>query len=208
MMQDSSLNDIKLIIGIGNPGEEYARTLHNAGKMFVEWRSSDIDANMRINTNLRIKNSPDSHAFADSHRGEWKTPNKKHFCYIRRDGPTLITTTTFMNESGASVKEALVFFKAKPEEILVVHDESDLALGTYTYSFARGAAGHHGIESIVRVLGNSNFWRLRIGIRPETGGRRKKAEEFVLKNVSAANLKKLQEAFVQATEEMPWLKQN
>jgi len=89
-----------------------------------------------------------------------------------------------MNESGKAVKEAVKYFRAKPEEILIIHDDSDIELGKYKISFGRGSAGHQGVESIIKSLGTKNFWRLRIGIRRT---KRKKAGEFVLKKITPAD---------------------
>lgn len=97
------------------------------------------------------------------------------------------------------MKKALKKHGAKPEEVLIVHDDSDIALGNFKLSFGRGSAGHKGVESIINALGTKNFWRLRLGIRPqERGGleaARKKAEEFVLRKISAKDRKTLGEVF-------------
>lgn len=173
MADTSSLRDIKLIIGLGNPGEEYAHTFHNAGRLFIAWRAQSCGKEI----------------------GHFKTPTRKHFSYETCDGQTLAVPTTFMNESGIAVSEALAFFNAAPEELLVVHDDSDLNLGEHAYAFDRGSAGHHGIDSVVGALGTTAFWRLRIGIRPEIEGPRKKAGEFVLRQLSLAERERLQGVF-------------
>ncbi len=104
---------------------------------------------------------------------------------------------TYMNESGRSVAKAMKKFGVKPENLLIVHDDSDIELGKYKFSFGRGAAGHHGVENIQATLKTNNFWRLRIGIRPaqKESGTRKKAEEFVLKKISPADKKLLEKVF-------------
>src|SRR3989344_7401948 len=78
----------------------------------------------------------------------------------------IIKSEVYMNESGRFVAQALKKHNVKPEQLLIVHDDSDLQLGTYKLQFGRGAAGHHGIENVIKVLKTKNFWRLRIGIRP------------------------------------------
>jgi PTH1 family peptidyl-tRNA hydrolase len=112
----------------------------------------------------------------------------------------LLKTDVYMNESGAFVKKALKKYNAQPEELLIVHDDSDIAVGNYKLSFERGAAGHHGIESIQQHLNTNNFWRLRIGIRPQNEKIRQKAEKFVLKKISATNKKILEKVFQKAIE--------
>ena len=113
---------------------------------------------------------------------------------------TLQKITGYMNEAGSSVKEIIRQHNATPEATLIIHDDSDIQLGEYKFSFARGAAGHKGVQNIMDVLKTKNFWRLRIGIRPKqkTGAVRKKSEEFVLKNITPTNLKVLNEVFTLA----------
>ncbi|MEK7114725.1 MAG: aminoacyl-tRNA hydrolase, partial [Patescibacteria group bacterium] len=75
----------------------------------------------------------------------------------------LLKTDVYMNQSGNFVKKTLKKYKIKPEEILIVHDDSDIELGKYKISFGRGSAGHNGVQSIIDALKTKNFWRLRIG---------------------------------------------
>ncbi len=108
-----------------------------------------------------------------------------------------------MNKSGKAVAEAKKRFKVKSEEILIIHDDSDIELGKYKFSFGRGSAGHKGIESIIKALKTKNFWRLRIGIRSKKVGlsaeaRRAKAEDFVLKKITKKDLLIFNEVFSNA----------
>ena len=107
----------------------------------------------------------------------------------------LVKTDVYMNESGKFVKEALKNHKAKPDSLLIVHDDSDIALGKYKLSFARNAGGHRGVQNIIDQLKTNAFWRLRIGIRPLREKVRAKADELVLKKISPANRKKLEGVF-------------
>src|SRR3989304_4245173 len=149
------LQDIKLIIGLGNPGKEYEKTYHNVGFLF-------------INQKLKIKNQNDN----------VKLKNADFFEY----------------------------FKVKPEEILIIHDDSDIEIGKYKLSFNRGAAGHLGVQSIMDALGTKNFWRLRIGIRKKTGlpaeARQVKAGEMVLKKISKKDLEILEDVFKKSLENL------
>lgn len=141
-----------LIVGLGNPDPEYTNTFHNAGVLAVD-------------------------SLAGGPTG-WKTA--PHFSY-RKDGRTiLVKPTTFMNDSGKAVRAALSYFKLLPEALIVLHDDADIPLGETRFVFARGAAGHHGIESIIKELGTNAFWRLRIGVRTGKG----KAGSFVLRPMS------------------------
>ncbi|MDP1706509.1 MAG: aminoacyl-tRNA hydrolase [bacterium] len=170
------IKGIKLIIGLGNPGQEYENTYHNAGNKFVDFLKKKL-----IDDNISYK-------------------KEKGFEYAKINDLTLAKTLVFMNESGLAVKKAAVFTKAKPEEILVVHDDSDLNIGDQKISLNRGTGGHKGVESAAKNLKTKNFWRLRIGIRPEEKNR-SKAGSFVLKNISTANLKKIENLFEKVIKE-------
>ncbi len=171
---DQQQPQYKIIIGLGNPGEEYANTYHNVGFLAVDHLISSA------------KNMP------------IKVLTSKKIAYAKKGNVIFIKPSTFMNESGIAVKNALRQFKVSPEEVLVIHDDSDIAIGEYKLSFERGAGGHKGIESIITHLKTKKFWRLRIGIRPQTvaGVPRKKALDFVLKNISKTNQHLLKSVFI------------
>jgi len=96
-----------------------------------------------------------------------------------------------MNESGRVVSSAMKHFNVKSEEILIIHDDSDIETGSYKLSYGAGSAGHNGIKSIIECLGTEGFWRLRIGIR---GMHVEKAGDFVLQKISPRDKEKLEEA--------------
>lgn len=169
----------KLIIGLGNPSEEYKGTYHNVGFEAIDFLTK-----------------PDS-----SEKQKWGASSSKKFEYLKINGVIFAKSLVFMNQSGEAAASAIKYFHLKPEQILVIHDDSDIYLGSYKLSFGRGAAGHHGIENINCALKNAVYWRLRIGIRPkEISGKRKKAEEFVLKKIKAADKKILISVFQKITE--------
>lgn len=155
---------IKLIIGIGNPGEKYANTYHNLGANLIDYLSED-DRRFESSRLFAFKKIP-----------------------MAGGSVVLIKTKTFMNESGEAAHEAMRYFKAKPNEIILAHDDSDIELGHFKLAFGRGAAGHNGISSVIRSIRTQDFWRLRIGIRtsPKTGVAKKrlKAGDFVLRKIS------------------------
>tara|TARA_R110002073_G_scaffold290625_1_gene455600 strand:+ start:429 stop:1028 length:600 start_codon:yes stop_codon:yes gene_type:complete len=135
---------LKLIVGIGNPGEQYARTRHNVGVWLVS-------------------------RFADQ-QGVTFSKEKKFFGRTATtvfDGHEirLLLPDTYMNESGKSVAALVNFFKVDPEEILVVHDELDLDTGLIRFKQGGGLAGHNGLRSITQRLGGTqDYNRLRIGV--------------------------------------------
>ncbi|KDN09302.1 Peptidyl-tRNA hydrolase [Gilliamella apicola] len=135
---------IKLIVGLANPGNEYAATRHNAGAWFVEQLAE------RYNQSLKNE--------------------QKFFGYTSRINISghdvrLLVPTTFMNLSGKAVQAMATFYQIKPEEILVAHDELDLNPGIAKLKFGGSHGGHNGLKDIASKLGNNlNFYRLRIGI--------------------------------------------
>jgi PTH1 family peptidyl-tRNA hydrolase len=137
---------VKLIVGLGNPGEEYERTPHNMGFLVVD----------------RI---------ASEHRVEIR--NRQCRALTARiqvgDEPVLLAKPeTYMNLSGLSVRELVAEYEAKPEaDLIVIQDELDFPLGTLRIHTRRSSAGHNGIESIIRALGTQDFLRIRIGVAPE-----------------------------------------
>ncbi|MCL4530917.1 MAG: aminoacyl-tRNA hydrolase, partial [Chloroflexi bacterium] len=109
---------------------------------------------------------------------------KKLFAAAAADRAIFVAPLTFMNESGIAAREALKQFGAKPEDLIVIHDDSDLPVGKYKISRNVRAAGHKGVQSIIDVIGTKDFTRIRIGIRPPVEQRRAKAETFVLKKIT------------------------
>lgn len=137
-------SSIKLIVGLGNPGQQYESTRHNAGVWFLEQISRKFNA--PLNQDSKYKGLV---ARATIHGEDVR----------------LLFPTDFMNNSGKSVAALANFFKIKPEEILVAHDELDIPPGTIKLKQGGGHGGHNGLRDIISCLGNNkNFYRLRIGI--------------------------------------------
>jgi PTH1 family peptidyl-tRNA hydrolase len=134
---------IRLIVGLGNPGPEYAATRHNAGFWFVDALAH------RLKVSLAPERAYSGLAARTSVGGQtlW-----------------LLEPTTFMNVSGKSVAALARFFKILPEEILVAHDELDLMPGQAKLKIGGSPAGHNGLKDIHAQLGSADYWRLRLGI--------------------------------------------
>ena len=170
----------KLVVGLGNPGPEYEHTYHNAGALALEAAKDE---------------------FEKMHGGRIPfSKYKNRFEYARVGEMLFARPLAFMNESGAAVREAARMAKAGPEEIFVMHDDSDLAVGSLKVEAGRNAAGHHGVESIIEALGSKEFTRARIGIRPEREAVRRKAADIVLKTISKKDGEALQRVFAAIAE--------
>lgn len=135
------MTDTWLVVGLGNPGPEYAGTRHNIGFMAVDalaerWKAS---------------------AFSKKFQGEIADVT------VQSQRALLLKPLTFMNRSGGSVQAASAFYKIPPERILVMHDELDLPVGKLRIKQGGGANGHNGLKDIDRVIG-PDYWRLRLGI--------------------------------------------
>lgn len=114
----------------------------------------------------------------------------------------ILNSESYMNQSGLFVKQELKKHNSKPENLLIVHDDSDIEIGNYKLSFGRNSAGHKGVQNIINQIKTKNFWRLRIGIRPPKEKIRSKADDFVLKNISPANKNKFEEVFKKAVKDL------
>jgi peptidyl-tRNA hydrolase, PTH1 family len=143
-----------LVAGLGNPGREYAHNRHNVGWLVVE-------------------------ELARRHGGSWRAKFTGRLAEVRIDGHkvALLKPETFMNDSGRAVKAAMQFFKLEPEQVLVVHDETDLEHGRLQARRGGGLAGHNGLRSVNQHLGTPEFLRLRVGVgRPGRGDPRPLAD--------------------------------
>jgi len=149
-----------LIVGLGNPGEKYENTRHNLG-------FAVLDALLQKLTPVK--------------KTAWKE-NKKFNSEIAKIGNLILAKPqTFMNASGMAVSKIANFYKIEPAEIWVIHDEIDLPLEQLRIVRGRGAAGHRGVDSIIKELGTTGFVRFRLGIgHPGLGSSDKEVERYVL----------------------------
>ena len=151
---------MKLIVGLGNPGEKYEKTRHNLGFMVVDALFQRLEPVKKTTWN----------------------ENKKFDCLIARLGDLiLVKPQTMMNASGFAVSKLANFYKIKPEDIWIVHDDVDILLGRIKIRQAGAAAGHHGVESIIEHLGTDDFVRFRLGIGKVGRGAEGNVEAYVLR---------------------------
>jgi len=132
---------IRLIVGLGNPGPEYAPTRHNVGFWFV-----------------------DALAQSQAFKAEARFHGELSRLSRRGQDLRLLKPSTYMNHSGRSVAAVSRYFEIPPEQILIAHDELDLPVGTVRLKQGGGHAGHNGLRDTINLLGSRDFWRLRIGI--------------------------------------------
>ena len=130
---------LRLVVGLGNPGREYARTRHNAGFRFADALAARLGASFGVEAKF---------AGDVAKAGELR----------------ILKPSTYMNLSGRAVAAVARFFAIAPDAILVAHDELDLPAGDAKLKFGGGHAGHNGLRDVVPQLGTADFWRLRIGI--------------------------------------------
>ncbi len=171
---------IKLIVGLGNPGAEYAQTRHNAGFWFIDelawaWKAVLKEEKKFFGETARVS---------------------------RPEGDVwLLKPNTFMNRSGQAVAALASFYKIKPEEILVVHDELDIPCGRIRFKLGGGNGGHNGLKDIQARLGTPNFYRLRLGINHP--GDRNLVVGYVLNKPSAEDRQAIEEAVAKSLQRLP-----
>ena len=169
---------MKLVVGLGNPGEKYERTRHNAGFWLVE--------RFAAQTGTVMRRDPKFQALVGRHQpsGVW-----------------LLLPQSFMNASGRPVQMLASFFKIVPADMLVVHDELDFAPGVVKIKQGGGIAGHNGLRDISARLGTHDYWRLRLGICHP--GERQAVTDYVLHKPGQEERAEIDAAIARALEVLP-----
>jgi len=167
---------VRLVVGLGNPGKEYERTRHNAGFWLVE-------------------------RFASANGVMLRKDGKFQALVGRHEQAFLLMPQSFMNGSGRAVQMLAGFFKIKPEETLVVHDELDFTPGVARVKQGGGIAGHNGLKDISQRLGSHDYWRLRIGIGHP--GDKDAVADYVLQKPSAEDKTAIDQAIDRALQVLP-----
>lgn len=175
-------NKIKMMVGLGNPGSEYEQTRHNAGFWFIDELAWQYKATLK--------------------------EEKKFFGSVARISIScsdlwLLKPSTFMNRSGQAVAALAQFYKIKPEEILVVHDELDIPCGRIKFKLGGGNGGHNGLKDIQARLGTPDFYRLRLGI--DHPGDRNLVVGYVLNKPSPEHRQQIDEAINKSLKAVPIL---
>lgn len=173
---------IKLFVGLGNPGAEYEATRHNAGFWWIEALSRELKAPL---------------GFDKSYFGQVARTT------VNGQAVWLLAPQTFMNLSGKSVASLVRFFKIKPEEVLVAHDELDIAPGQVKLKFGGSHAGHNGLRDIHAQLATGDYWRLRLGVGHP--GNKDEVVDWVLRKPMAEHRLAIEESITRSLKSLPAL---
>lgn len=146
----SESSEMKLVVGLGNPGLEYERTRHNVGFEVIDLISTELGAHLELSKNF------------------WSQVGKTKF---KNTDVVFLKPQTYMNESGRAVSAVIRWFKLKVNDVLIVHDDVSIPLGRIRLQKHGGAGGQHGVESIIDSLGGvKEFDRIKVGVGPDPGG--------------------------------------
>jgi len=177
---------LKLIVGLGNPGEKYARTRHNAGFWFADELARRYGGVFRAESR---------------HQGELARVR------VALDGGAqseiwLLKPNTYMNKSGGAISSLANFYKVAPAEVLVAHDELDLPVGVARLKLGGGHGGHNGLRDTIATLG-ADFWRMRLGIGHP--GHKDLVHDYVLQRAPADQERAIETAVNNAADVLPVL---
>lgn len=163
---------IQLIVGLGNPGQRYEATRHNAGALFVEMLAKAYGVSLQLQT---------------------KFQGRTGCLLLEGQACWLLIPEAYMNHSGQAVRAIAHFYRIPPEGILVAHDELDFPAGTLRLKQGGGHGGHNGLRDIIHQLHSNHFHRLRIGIGHP--GHRDQVTDYVLSKPSKRDLELIQHSF-------------
>lgn len=169
---------MKLIIGLGNFEDKYLNTRHNAGFLFVDF----LQAKLKL--------------------PQFKT-QAKFFCLLSKSNDIVLAKpTTYMNGSGRAVSALVNFYNFDISQLIVVHDDLDIELGSFKLQFGKGPKIHNGLASIYQHLGTDQFWHLRLGVDDRKGDRSVPGASYVLLSLSEDNKTILNKVFEQAIAQL------
>lgn len=171
---------LKLIVGLQNPGPDYEKTRHNAGAWFIASLLAQYPGPSKLDKSFQGVVTP---------------------IQIDTQPCTTFTPTTFMNQSGLAVRRIAQFYNIPVEQILIIHDDLDLPVGTVRLKTGGGHGGHNGLRDLIQQLGQDGFHRLRIGIGHP--GHRDQVHDYVLGKPSISDKNNIMLAIENALSIMP-----
>lgn len=173
---------MKLIVGLGNPGDKYKHNRHNVGFMAIDYILNDGDGFMTAVPSREFK----------SEMFTWLAPSAVEG-QDEKNKVIFLKPQTFMNDSGQALKVICNFYKINTQkDLMIVHDEIDLPFGEIRVSKNASDAGHNGVKSIIENLGSQDFLRLRIGVETRNSREELPTEAFVLQNFTDPEIDNLQ----------------
>ena len=152
---------MKLLVGLGNPGEKYENTRHNVGFMVVDYLAREMNGrDFKINSKFEAE-----------------------ICQVGK--MILVKPQTYMNESGRAVRKVADYFNCEPDDVWVVHDDLDIVWGDFKIHKSKGPKIHNGVNSVEKAVGSIDFWRVRVGVdnRDPLQRQRLTGRSFVLKKL-------------------------
>ena len=164
---------MKLIVGLGNPGNEYQNTRHNMGFMVIDKILNELNLNFTKN----------------KHKGVYVQTK------IKGEDVIILKPLTYMNLSGESIKEVMSYYKITPNDILVIYDDMDTNVGGIRLRLSGSAGGHNGMKSIIKLLGTESFKRIRVGVGKDPNI---DIINYVLGKPKKEDLPKIEEALTKA----------
>jgi PTH1 family peptidyl-tRNA hydrolase len=186
---------MKLIVGIGNPGEEYDGTRHNIGFEVLDVIAKESEAKFAYEKKF------------DSEIAKGRFADKPVI---------LVKPFTYVNKSGEVVRKLKLFYKLKPEDIIVIQDDLDIEFGEFKVSFEKDSGGHRGVQSIIDNLKSKKFWRLRIGTanrklsaarrQPNLKAKKESVGSFVLSRFTPSEKTELKKIIKKALERLSEIK--
>ena len=166
---------MRLLVGLGNPGEKYAENRHNVGFMFCDFFVSKTETN-------------------DTQQFKFDKYSNSNF--VKLENVIVVKPQTFMNRSGESVRKCMIDDKTlKADDVFVAHDDLDIPIGKFKIEKGHGPRLHNGLESIEQCIGTKEFWRIRIGVDNRTSENRIPGEAYVLQNFTDEEKKIIEQAF-------------
>lgn len=168
-----------MVVGLGNPGDRYFYTRHNAGFMLADYLLQCIEPGAAFDNSVKFNAQ-----------------------FYKKGEVLVVKPLSFMNESGKVVAKFVRHFKIVPEQILVGHDDLDIKMGEYKIQKAIGPKDHNGLTSVIESLGSADFWRIRLGVDARAGSREMAPEVYVLQSMAEAELQVLRGAVKKATGEL------
>lgn len=172
---------MKVLIGLGNPGKEYEKTRHNTGFMFVDYVAQTI-----------------------AKEEKWRS-DKNTKCQVLKSKSKdlyLVKPESFMNNSGEAVRLFINYYKIPLSDLVLLHDDLDIALGDYKIQVGKGPKDHKGVLSVEKTLKTTDFERLRIGIDNRNSEKRIEGEDYVLQNFTKDELETLKDIFNRITKDI------